>query len=94
MSDIKFQDYNRIVSQVVAVAMGPDGKPALLSSDKPAGAIVEAPSYNASAQITAIAYYSAFNAGTETPSGLIATKNIIWNTSGNGAGQPKFIYWT
>lgn len=94
MSDIRFQDYNRIVSQVVAVAMGPDGKPALISADKPAGATAEGFTYNVNAQPTAIAYYSAFDPATETPSGLIATKNIIWNTSGNGAGQPKFIYWT
>lgn len=36
MSDIKFQDYNRIVSNVVAVAVGPDGKPALMAENKPA----------------------------------------------------------
>lgn len=32
---IKIQDYNRVVSNVVAVAQGPDGKPALLSENKP-----------------------------------------------------------
>lgn len=91
---LKFQDYNRIVSTVVAVAQGPDGKPALISPDRPAGTKCEAPDYNASGQVTSIAFYSEFDVATETPSGLIATKNIIWNTSGNGAGQPKFIYWT
>lgn len=91
---MKIQDYNKIVSQVIAVAKGPDGKPALLSADKPAGTMVEEPKYNESGQITSIAYYSNFDAVTETPSVLIATKNIIWNTSGNGAGQPKFIYWS
>ena len=94
MSDIKFQDYNRIVSQVVAVAMGPDGRPALMSPDRPSGTKAEGFTYNTSAQVTAIAFYSAFDTSTNTPSGLIATKNIIWNTSGNGAGQPAFVHWT
>lgn len=33
---LKIQDNNRIVSQVIAVAQGPDGKPALLGENKPA----------------------------------------------------------
>lgn len=33
---LKIQDNNRIVSQVIAVAQGPDGKPALISENKPA----------------------------------------------------------
>jgi hypothetical protein len=32
---VKVQDWNRTVSQVFAVAMGPDGKPALLPLDVP-----------------------------------------------------------
>ena len=91
---IRVQDWNPVASNVVLVAQGPAGKPALLSADKPAGAVCEAPSYNANGQVTAIAYYSAFDVATSTPSGLIATKNIIWNTAGNGAGQPQFIHWT
>jgi hypothetical protein len=34
--DVKIQDYNRVVSQVIAVAQGPDGKPALLTLETPA----------------------------------------------------------
>jgi hypothetical protein len=33
---IKIQDFNRVVSSVVAVAQGPDGKPALLAENRPA----------------------------------------------------------
>jgi hypothetical protein len=33
---LKIQDFNKVVSQVVAVALGPDGKPALLALDVPA----------------------------------------------------------
>lgn len=91
---IRIQDWNKVASNVVLVAQGPDGKPALLSADKPAGAVAEAYTYNVSGQVTAIAFYSAFDVGTSTPSGLIATKNIIWNTTGNGAGQPSITYWT
>ena len=88
------QDYPKNVSQVVAVAMGPDGRPALLTADRPAGTKAEGFTYNVSGQVTAIAFYAAFDTSTNTPSGLLATKNIIWNTSGNGAGQPQFIHWT
>ena len=33
---VKIQDWNRVASQVVLVAQGPDGKPALLNENKPA----------------------------------------------------------
>ena len=33
---VKIQDWNRVASQVVLVAQGPDGKPALLSENRPA----------------------------------------------------------
>ena len=33
---VKIQDWNRVVSNVVAVAQGPDGKPALLAENRPA----------------------------------------------------------
>ena len=33
---VKIQDWNRVVSHVTAVAQGPDGKPALLSENRPA----------------------------------------------------------
>ena len=32
---VKIQDWNRVASQVVLVAQGPDGKPALLTENKP-----------------------------------------------------------
>ena len=32
---VKIQDWNRVASQVVLVAQGPDGKPALLAENKP-----------------------------------------------------------
>lgn len=32
---VKIQDWNKIASQVVLVAQGPDGKPALLAENKP-----------------------------------------------------------
>jgi len=95
MSDhIRIQDWSRVASNVVLVAQGPDGKPALLSADKPAGAMAEAYGYNANSQVISVAYYTAFDPATNTPSGLLATKNIVWNTTGDGAGQPAFTYWT
>jgi hypothetical protein len=33
---VKIQDWNKIASNVVLVAQGPDGKPALLAENKPA----------------------------------------------------------
>lgn len=33
---VKIQDWNRVASNVVLVAQGPDGKPALLAENKPA----------------------------------------------------------
>jgi hypothetical protein len=94
MSDIKIQDFNKIVSSVIAVAQGPDGKPALLSADRPAGAIAEELEYNANKQVTSVKYYASFDPLTNTGSDLIATRNVVWHTTGNGAGQPAFIYWS
>ena len=87
MSDIKFQDYNRIVSQVVAVAMGPDGKPALISADEPAGSVAKKFT-TIGGKVTAIEYFSSYNPATETGT-LIATRNIRY--SGDNV---KDIYWT
>lgn len=33
---VSIQDWNKVASQVVLVAQGPDGKPALLAENKPA----------------------------------------------------------
>ena len=93
MSYFNFQDYNKTITSVIAVAQGPDGKPALLSADRPAGAIAEELEYNTNGQIVSIEYYASYDVSTGTPSDLIATKNIIWNTTGNGAGQPAIIHW-
>jgi hypothetical protein len=84
---VKIQDWNKIASNVVLVAQGPDGKPALLSADKPAGAIAEKFTYTSS-KVTKIEYFSTYDPVTETGT-LIATKNIRWN-----ADEVKDIYWT
>jgi len=84
---VKIQDWNRVASQVVLVAQGPDGKPALLSADKPAGATAEKFTYSGG-KVTAIAYFSTYNSTTETGT-LIATKNIRYN-----GDEVKDIYWT
>ena len=94
MSALKIQDHNTIVSQVFAVAQGPDGKPALLAADKPAGTVDEEFFYNVNGKVEKIEFYAQFDPITQTPSGLIATKNIVWNTTGNGNGQPARVYWT
>jgi hypothetical protein len=84
---VKIQDWNRVASQVVLVAQGPDGKPALLSADKPAGSTAEKFTYT-SGKVTKIEYFSAYNPATETGT-LIATKNIRYN-----GDEVKDIYWT
>jgi hypothetical protein len=84
---LKIQDFNAIVSQVIAVAMGPDGRPALLSADKPAGASAEKFTYSGGKVIT-IEYFKDYVPLTQTGT-LIATKNIRWN--GN---EVQDIYWT
>jgi hypothetical protein len=84
---VKIQDWNKIASNVVLVAQGPDGKPALLSADKPAGAIAEKFTYTSS-KVTKIEYFSTYDPATETGT-LLATKNIRWN-----ADEVKDIYWT
>jgi hypothetical protein len=87
MSTVRIQDHNRIVSQVIAVAQGPDGKPALLSADKPAGAVAEKFTYSGG-KVTAIEYFSVYNTTTQTGT-LLATKNIRWN-----GDEVDDIYWT
>jgi hypothetical protein len=87
MSDIKIQDFNKIVSSVFAVAQGPDGKPALLSADKPAGAIAEKFTYT-TGKVTKIEFFSTYDPATKTGT-LIATKNIRWN-----GDEVDDIYWT
>jgi hypothetical protein len=84
---VKIQYWNRVASNVVLVAQGPDGKPALLSADKPAGATAEKFTYTSS-KVTKIEYFSTYNPATETGT-LLATKNIRWN-----ADEVKDIYWT
>jgi hypothetical protein len=84
---VKIQDWNKIASQVVLVAQGPDGKPALLSADKPAGATAEKFTYTSS-KVTKVEYFSDYNTTTETGT-LIATKNIRYN-----GDEVKDIYWT
>lgn len=84
---LKIQDTNRIVSQVMCVAQGPDGKPALLSADKPAGATAEKFTYTGG-KVTKIEYFSAYNPTTETGT-LLATKNIRYN-----GDEVKDTYWT
>jgi hypothetical protein len=74
---VKIQDWNKIASNVVLVAQGPDGKPALLSADKPAGAIAEKAT-RTSGKITKIEYFSTYDPVTKTGT-IIATKNIRWN---------------
>lgn len=87
MSAVRLQDYNRIVSQVVATATGPDGKPTLLSADKPAGVVAEKFT-TVNGKVTAIQYYSTYNPATQTGT-LVATKNIRY--SGDNVND---IYWT
>jgi hypothetical protein len=84
---VKIQDWNKIASNVVLVAQGPDGKPALLSADKPAGAIAEKFTYT-STKVTKIEYFSTYDPATETGT-LIATKNIRYT-----GDEVKDIYWS
>jgi len=84
---VKIQDWNKIASQVVLVAQGPDGTPALLSADKPAGAVAEKYT-TASGKITKVEFFSSYDPATKTGT-LIATKNIRWN-----GDNPDDIYWT
>ena len=84
---VKVQDWNKVASTVVLVAQGPDGKPALLSADKPAGATAEKFTYT-SGKVTKVEYFSTYNPTTETGT-LIATKNIRYN-----GDEVKDIYWT
>jgi hypothetical protein len=84
---VKIQDWNRVASNVVLVAQGPDGKPALLSADKPAGAIAEKFTYT-STKVTKIEFFSTYDPATETGT-LLATKNIRYT-----GDEVKDIYWT
>ena len=84
---VKIQDWNRVASQVVLVAQGPDGKPALLAADKPAGSTAEKFTYTGG-KVTKIEYFSTYNPATKTGT-LAATKNIRWN-----GDEVDDIYWT
>ena len=84
---VKIQDWNRVASQVVLVAQGPDGKPALLSADRPAGATAEKFT-TTSGKVTKVEYFSTYDPATETGT-LIATKNIRYT-----GDDVKDIYWT
>jgi hypothetical protein len=84
---VKIQDWNKIASQVVLVALGPDGKPALLSADKPAGTLAEKFTYSSGKVIT-IEYFSTYDTVTQTGT-LLATKNIRYN-----GDEVNDIYWT
>ena len=84
---VKIQDWNRVASQVVLVAQGPDGKPALLAADKPAGATAEKFTYTGG-KVTKIEFFSTYNPATKTGT-LLATKNIRWN-----GDEVDDIYWT
>ena len=84
---VKIQDWNRVASQVVLVAQGPDGKPALLSADKPAGATAEKFTYT-TGKVTKIEFFSTYVPATKTGT-LLATKNIRWN-----GDEVDDIYWT
>jgi hypothetical protein len=77
MSEFKFKDYNRTVTSVIAVAQGPDGKPALMSADKPAGSIAER-AFRTNGKITEIRYYRTYDPVTKDGE-VIATKNIRWD---------------
>ena len=84
---VKIQDWNRVASQVVLVAQGPDGKPALLSADKPAGSTAEKFTYT-SGKVTKVEYFSTYAPATKTGT-LVATKNIRWN-----GDEVDDTYWT
>lgn len=84
---VKIQDWNRVASQVVLVAQGPDGKPALLAADKPAGAVAEKYTYGGG-KITKIEYFATYDPATETGT-LLATRNFRWN-----GDEAKDAYWT
>ena len=84
---VKIQDWNKVASQVVLVALGPDGKPALLSADKPAGTLAEKFTYT-TGKVTKIEYFSTYDTTTQTGT-LLATKNIRWN-----GDQVNDSYWT
>lgn len=84
---VKIQDWNRVASQVVLVAQGPDGKPALLSADKPAGSTAEKFTYT-SGKVTKVEYFSTYDPATKTGT-LVATKNIRWN-----GDEVDDTYWT
>jgi hypothetical protein len=84
---VKIQDWNRVASNVVLVAQGPDGKPALLSADKPAGSIAEKFTYTGG-KVTKIEYFSTYDTVTQSGT-LIATKNIRYT-----GDEVKDIYWS
>ena len=76
MSAFKFKDYNTSVTSVIAVAQGPDGKPALLAENKPA--------YNyrsftwTGTNCTQIVYKQGGASGT-----TVLTENFTYDGSGN-----------
>lgn len=84
---VKIQDWNTVVSSVIAVAQGPDGKPALLAADKPAGTTAEKFTYT-TGKVTKIEYFSTYDPATKTGT-LVATKNIRWN-----GDEVDDIYWS
>lgn len=71
---IKIQDFNTVASQVVLVAQGPDGRPALISSDKPGETSAEKLTYTGT-KVTKIEYFKDYDPATETGT-LLATRNI------------------
>lgn len=73
---LKIQDNNRIVSQVIAVAQGPDGKPALLGENRPAW---DHRSFTWSGgNCTQIVYKQGGAAGV-----TVLTENLTYDGSGN-----------
>ena len=77
---VKIQDWNRVASQVVLVAQGPDGKPALLNENKPAW------DYRAftwtSGNATQVVYRRGGASGT-----IVLTENFTYDGDGNPLTQ-------
>ena len=85
---VSISDYPKKVTKLAAVAIGPDGEPAMLHADKPAGSVAEKFTWTAG-KVTKIEYFSAYDPNTEDGT-LIGTKNIRWNLD----GTVKDTYWT
>jgi hypothetical protein len=77
---VKIQDWNKIASNVVLVAQGPDGKPALLAENKPAW------NYRAftwtSGNATQIVYKQGGASGT-----IVLTETFTYDGDGNPLTQ-------